>query len=62
MLIMEPFDDRTPTIPNPVLHLSCLDASLTVKPIFGRFQTVVVTSGVSTKVNTRSYNVYYFVA
>nr|KAG5712902.1 hypothetical protein BaRGS_007499 [Batillaria attramentaria] len=45
MLIMEPFDDRTPTIPNPVLHLSCLDASIAVKPIFGRFQTLVVTSG-----------------
>ena len=46
MLIMEPFDDRTPTISNPVLHLSCLDASIAVKPIFSRFQTLVVTSGV----------------
>ncbi|XP_076463714.1 general transcription and DNA repair factor IIH helicase subunit XPD-like [Babylonia areolata] len=45
MLIMEPFDDRTPTISNPVLHLSCLDASIAVKPIFSRFQTLVVTSG-----------------
>ncbi|PVD26612.1 hypothetical protein C0Q70_14289 [Pomacea canaliculata] len=45
MLIMEPFDDRTPTISNPVLHLSCLDASIAVKPIFNRFQTLVVTSG-----------------
>ncbi|KAL8590345.1 General transcription and DNA repair factor IIH helicase subunit XPD [Nucella lapillus] len=45
MLIMEPFDDRTPTISNPVLHLSCLDASIAVKPIFNRFQTLVITSG-----------------
>ncbi|KJE90279.1 hypothetical protein CAOG_08527 [Capsaspora owczarzaki ATCC 30864] len=44
-LIIEPFDDRTPTIPNPVLYFSCMDASLAIKPIFDRFQTVVITSG-----------------
>jgi DNA excision repair protein ERCC-2 len=28
-----------------VLQLSCLDASLAMKPIFAKFQTVVITSG-----------------
>ncbi|XP_059168670.1 general transcription and DNA repair factor IIH helicase subunit XPD-like [Physella acuta] len=44
-LIIEPFDDRTPTIANPIMNFSCLDATIAVKPIFDRFQTVVVTSG-----------------
>ncbi|XP_077996565.1 general transcription and DNA repair factor IIH helicase subunit XPD-like [Glandiceps talaboti] len=44
-LIIEPFDDRTPTIPNPVLHFSCMDASIAIKPVFDRFQSVVITSG-----------------
>lgn len=80
VLIIEPFDDRTPTIPNPVLHFrygwfdrvvpsyilvivvirntcflnllvmflhSCMDASIAVKPVFDRFQSVIITSGVS---------------
>ena len=46
VLIIEPFDDRTPTIPNPVLNFSCLDASIAVKPVFDRFQSVIITSGV----------------
>ncbi|XP_071799505.1 general transcription and DNA repair factor IIH helicase subunit XPD-like [Asterias amurensis] len=44
-LIIEPFDDKTPTIPNPVLHFSCMDASIAIKPVFDRFQSVVITSG-----------------
>ncbi|EDO46754.1 predicted protein [Nematostella vectensis] len=44
-IIIEPFDDRTPTIPNPILHFSCMDASIAVKPVFDRFQSVVITSG-----------------
>lgn len=46
-LIIEPFDDRTPSIPNPVLHFSCMDASVAIKPVFQRFQSVIITSGVS---------------
>lgn len=46
VIIIEPFDDRTPTISNPILHFSCLDASIAVKPVFNRFQSVVITSGV----------------
>ena len=44
-LIIEPFDDRTPTISNPVLHFSCMDASIAIKPVFSRFQSVIITSG-----------------
>ncbi|KAF8064487.1 hypothetical protein HT031_003286 [Scenedesmus sp. PABB004] len=44
-VIIEPFDERLPHIPDPVLQLSCLDASLAMRPVFGRFQSVVITSG-----------------
>lgn len=44
-LLIEPFDDRTPTISNPVLNFTCMDASIAIKPVFQRFQTVVITSG-----------------
>lgn len=38
-LIIEPFDDRAPAIPNPKLHFSCMDASIAIKPIFDWFQS-----------------------
>ncbi|XP_044730901.1 general transcription and DNA repair factor IIH helicase subunit XPD [Chrysoperla carnea] len=44
-IIVEPFDEKTPTVSNPILHFSCLDSSIAMKPIFERFQTVVITSG-----------------
>lgn len=44
-LIIEPYDSRTPTILNPLIHLTCMDASLAIKPVFDRFQSVVITSG-----------------
>ncbi|GBM44428.1 General transcription and DNA repair factor IIH helicase subunit XPD [Araneus ventricosus] len=44
-LIIEPFDDRTPSVPNPILHFSCMDASVAIKPVFQRFQSVIITSG-----------------
>ncbi|XP_048474147.1 general transcription and DNA repair factor IIH helicase subunit XPD [Rhincodon typus] len=44
-IIMEPFDDKTPTIINPVLHFSCMDPSIAIKPVFERFQSVIITSG-----------------
>ncbi|KAM1858155.1 hypothetical protein ACFX14_008176 [Malus domestica] len=34
-----------PHIPDPVLQLCCHDASLAIKPVFDRFQSVVITSG-----------------
>ncbi|KAL2715031.1 general transcription and DNA repair factor IIH helicase subunit XPD [Vespula squamosa] len=44
-IIVEPFDDKTPTVLNPVLHFSCLDSSIAMKPVFERFQSVIITSG-----------------
>lgn len=44
-IIVEPFDDKTPTVANPILNFSCLDSSIAMKPIFQRFQSVVITSG-----------------
>ncbi|KAF0978535.1 hypothetical protein FDP41_002355 [Naegleria fowleri] len=46
IIIIEPYDPRTPTNPDPILQFSCMDASLAIsKPVFNRFQTVVLTSG-----------------
>ena len=44
-IISEPFDDRLPAIPDPIIQLSCLDASLAMKPVFTKYHTVVITSG-----------------
>ncbi|KAJ3190371.1 hypothetical protein HDU85_000667 [Gaertneriomyces sp. JEL0708] len=45
MLILEPFENDTDTIPNPRLHLTCLDATIAIKPVFERFSSVIITSG-----------------
>ncbi|TPX69126.1 hypothetical protein SpCBS45565_g02654 [Spizellomyces sp. 'palustris'] len=45
ILILEPFENDTDTIPNPVLHLTCLDATIAIKPVFERFSSVIITSG-----------------
>lgn len=44
-IISEPYDDRMPNIPDPIIQLSCLDASLAMKPVFTKYHTVVITSG-----------------
>ncbi|KAM0700120.1 hypothetical protein Q7P36_000332 [Cladosporium allicinum] len=44
-LILEPFESETATVPNPVLHLTCLDAAIAIKPVFERFSSVIITSG-----------------
>jgi DNA excision repair protein ERCC-2 len=44
-IISEPYDDRMPSVPDPIIQLSCLDASLAMKPVFTKFRTVVITSG-----------------
>ncbi|CAG8453984.1 8489_t:CDS:10 [Funneliformis caledonium] len=43
LLILEPFENET--VPNPILHYACLDASIAIRPVFQRFKTVVITSG-----------------
>ncbi|KAF9816881.1 hypothetical protein SFRURICE_012223 [Spodoptera frugiperda] len=44
-IIIEPFDDKTPTVSNPILHFSCMDSSIAMRPVFARFQSVIITSG-----------------
>jgi hypothetical protein len=44
-IIIEPHDTRTPNLLDPVLHLTCTDASIAIKPVFERFRSVVITSG-----------------
>ncbi|KAL0732268.1 hypothetical protein Bca4012_008477 [Brassica carinata] len=44
-IIIEPYDERMPHVPDPILQLSCHDSSLAIKPVFDRFQSVVITSG-----------------
>jgi DNA excision repair protein ERCC-2 len=38
VVLMEPFNDRTPQIPDPVLRLCCLDASIALKPVLDKFR------------------------
>lgn len=45
LLILEPFESANATVPNPVLHFTCLDAAIAIKPVFERFSSVIVTSG-----------------
>lgn len=51
-VLFEPFDeivlleeDASSITPNPVLHLCCLDATIAMRPVFERFDSVVITSG-----------------
>lgn len=44
-LILEPFESEGATVPNPILHFTCLDASIAIKPVFDRFSSVIITSG-----------------
>lgn len=34
------------------IHLNCMDASVAIKPVIDRFQTVIITSGVSNNIPT----------
>ncbi|KAF3491222.1 DNA repair helicase RAD3 [Arthroderma uncinatum] len=45
LLILEPFESDTATVPNPVLHFTCLDAAIAIQPVFDRFSSVIITSG-----------------
>jgi len=47
-IIIEPSDDKVAGVVgvfNPILNLSCLDASIAMRPVLERFQSVVITSG-----------------
>lgn len=45
VILIEPFGDKAPTVFNPIMHFSCMDASIAIKPVFARFQSVIITSG-----------------
>jgi len=45
LLILEPYESETATVPNPIMHFTCLDAAIAIKPVFDRFSSVIITSG-----------------
>ncbi|KAK7747930.1 TFIIH/NER complex ATP-dependent 5'-3' DNA helicase subunit [Cytospora paraplurivora] len=45
LLILEPYESDTAEVPNPILHFTCLDAAIAIKPVFERFASVIITSG-----------------
>mgnify|MGYP005990797409 CR=1 FL=1 len=45
MVVLEPYNSKTPHIPDPIMQLACLDASLAIKPVFQKFQSVILMSG-----------------
>ncbi|VEU20151.1 DEKNAAC100957 [Brettanomyces naardenensis] len=45
MLILEPYETENATVPNPILRLTCMDASIAIKPVFDRYPSVIITSG-----------------
>ncbi|EJW86627.1 excision repair cross-complementing rodent repair deficiency [Wuchereria bancrofti] len=44
-VVIEPLDEKSGTGHSCTLHLSCMDASVAIRPIFQRYHTVVITSG-----------------
>ncbi|OAQ83943.1 DNA repair helicase RAD3 [Purpureocillium lilacinum] len=45
LLILEPYESDTAEVPNPILHFTCLDAAIAIRPVFERFYSVIITSG-----------------
>jgi DNA excision repair protein ERCC-2 len=45
IVIIEPYSSQMENYHDPILQLACLDASIAIKHVFERFQTVVITSG-----------------
>ncbi|KAK4613460.1 General transcription and DNA repair factor IIH helicase subunit XPD [Fulvia fulva] len=45
LLILEPYESDSATVANPILHFTCLDAAIAIKPVFDRFSSVIITSG-----------------
>lgn len=45
LLLLEPYETAKSKVVNPVLHFTCLDAAIAIKPVFERFRTVIITSG-----------------
>lgn len=45
LVITEPYNTATPHIPDPLLQLVCLDASLALRHVLEKFSSVILTSG-----------------
>lgn len=46
-LLIEPLDEKSDMMGHScTLHLSCMDASIAIRPVLQRFQSVIITSGV----------------
>ncbi|KAK4990402.1 TFIIH/NER complex ATP-dependent 5'-3' DNA helicase subunit [Elasticomyces elasticus] len=45
LLILEPYESETATVPHPIMHFTCLDAAIAIKPVLDRFSSVIITSG-----------------
>jgi DNA excision repair protein ERCC-2 len=45
LLIFEPYETEGAQVANPILHFTCLDAAIAIKPVFDRFSSVIITSG-----------------
>ncbi|KAG6059743.1 DNA-dependent ATPase of the nucleotide excision repair factor 4 complex [Claviceps sp. LM78 group G4] len=45
LLILEPYESDTAEVPNPILHFTCLDAAIAIRPVFDKFYSVIITSG-----------------
>jgi DNA excision repair protein ERCC-2 len=44
-VIFEPKGSIVSGVTEPLVHLACLDASIAIKPVFEKFQSVIITSG-----------------
>ena len=44
-ILVEPYDERNQSQHDPLFQFCCNDASIAIKPVFERFQSVVITSG-----------------
>lgn len=45
VIVIEPYNEQMPTIPDPTFQFSCMDSSLAIKNVFAKYNTVVITSG-----------------
>lgn len=47
-VVLEPSDDsaNSEMLTDCIIHLNCMDASIAIRPVFDRFQSVIITSGV----------------
>ncbi|EFA78488.1 transcription factor IIH component [Heterostelium album PN500] len=45
IIIIEPYDQKTPNQYDPIFQFCCLDASIGMKPIFDKYKSVIITSG-----------------